>query len=371
MEKKPAQELLKRYEDGNCTEQEIAIVETWYLEMAAQSEGLPLDELEEAVNRIASRLPGGHQQPKQKTLWPYMAVAASLLIFLSIGSYFALKTKSTDLLTAKTTSLHGDILPGGNKAILTLSNGKQVVLTNARNGKLATEEDATINKITDGRIAYTGNSSKANAGVAYNTMGTPQGGQYTLILSDGTKVILNAASSLRYPTKFAGAERKVELTGEAYFEVAHNKAMPFHVITKQQDVRVLGTHFNINSYENEPGTKTTLLEGSVLINGKAILKPGEQALVSGTQLKVYQTNTELAVAWKNNKFMFDNENIQDIMRMIGRWYNVDISYVGEIPGEKFGGSVSRFDKVSKVLNILELTGNIHFKIEGRTIIVSK
>jgi transmembrane sensor len=370
MEKNSAQELLQKYRAGNCTKEEKAIVETWYLQLSVDDEGLSENDLEKAVDRVAARLPVNPGLSKQRPLWPLIAAAAAVLIFLSVGVYFVMKPKPVEVQLAKNTTPN-DILPGGSKAILTLSNGRQVVLTDARNGKLATEGSTIINKIADGQVAYTGNSSKITARVAYNTMATPQGGQYTLTLSDGTKVILNAASSLRYPTKFVGNERRVQLTGEAYFEVAHNRAMPFHVITKQQDVKVLGTHFNINSYDNEPGTKTTLLEGSVLINDKALLKPGEQAIVSGKLLKVYPANTELAVAWKNNKFMFDNENIKDIMRMVARWYNVDVVYVGDTPDDKFGGSVSRFDKISKVLSILELTGNIHFKIEGRTIIVRK
>ncbi|MES2277373.1 MAG: FecR domain-containing protein [Bacteroidota bacterium] len=369
MEKDSAQELLKKYKNGNCTKEEKAIIETWYLQLPTADDQLLPEELEAAVNRVAARLP---VKPitKQKSLWPRIAAAASILLILSVGGYFIIHPRQRiDDLAANT--IRNDIPPGGNKAILTLSNGKRVVLTDAHNGKLATEGNSIVSKIADGQVTYTGNGSKLTAQVIYNTMATPQGGQYTLTLSDGTKVILNAASSLRYPTKFSGTERRVELTGEAYFEVAHNKAMPFHVATKQQDVKVLGTHFNINSYANEPGTRTTLLEGSVLINGKTVLKPGQQAIVSGSLLKVYPANTEIAVAWKNNKFMFDNENIQDIMRMVARWYNVDVVYTGDLPDRKFGGSVSRFNNISKVLSILELTGNIHFKIEGRKIIVSK
>jgi len=369
MEKTTAQELLQKYKAGNCTQEEKAIVETWYLGLPTDDNELSPDELEQAVNRVAARLPVQPKLSKQKSLWPRIATAAAVLFFLSVGSYFAIQHHSIDHTLTKNTVLN-DIPPGGNKAFLTLSSGRHLVLTDIHIGKLATEGNSIISKIADGQVVYTGSGSPTDSPI-YNTMSTPRGGQYTLTLSDGTKVTLNAASSLRFPTKFSGAERKVELTGEAYFEVAHNKRMPFHVISQLQDVKVLGTHFNINSYDNEPGTKTTLLEGSVLINGKAVLKPGQQAVVSGALLKIYPANTELAVAWKNHKFMFDNENIQDIMRMIARWYNVEVVYAGDIPDQKFGGSVSRFNNVSKVLGILELTGNIHFKIEGRRIIVSK
>jgi transmembrane sensor len=369
MKKITAQELLQKYKAGDCTKEERAIVETWYMGLPPFDDELSPGELEQAVNRVAATLPVKPRLSIQKSLWPRIAAAASILLFLSVGVYFATQHRIADHPLTKN-AVPNDIPPGGNKAFLTLSNGRHLVLTAIRNGKLATEGNSIISKIADGEIMYTGSGSPVDK-VLYNMMSTPRGGQYSLTLSDGTKVMLNAASSLRFPTKFSGTERRVELTGEAYFEVAHNKAMPFHVISKQQDVKVLGTHFNINSYDNEPGTKTTLLEGSVLINGKAVLKPGQQAVVSGTLLKVYPANTELAVAWKNNKFMFDNEKIQDIMRMIARWYNVEVVYAGDIPDQKFGGSVSRFNSVSKVLSILELTGNIHFKIERRRIIVSK
>ncbi len=369
MKKTTARELLQKYKAGNCTKEEKAIVETWYLRLPVSNDGLSPDELEEAVNRVAARLPVKPALLKRKSIWPRVAAAASILFFLSAGVYFVIRPKLRVSNFAKTTQ-PADILPGGNKAVLTLSNGRHVMLATARNGKLAIEGNSVISKITDGQVVYTGGETQSGETV-YNTIATPLGGQYTVTLSDGTKAILNAASSLRFPAKFSGTERKVELTGEAYFEVAHNKAMPFRVISKQQDVKVLGTHFNINSYDNEPIAKTTLLEGSVLINSKTILKPGQQAIISGSLLKVYPANTELAVAWKNHKFMFDDENIQDIMRKIARWYNVEVVYTGEIPDQKFGGSVSRFNKVSKVLSILELTGNIHFKIEGRKIIVSK
>jgi len=367
MRNKNSISLIKKYLEGTATPEEIALLESWYTTTAEQQPEEPGEpDYPTLEKEILQALRKEQQVPRK--LWPRMIAAASIILCLALGGYFTFN-KSAKTQMAQTRQQ--DILPGGNKAILTLANGKQVILTDAKNGKLATESNTTINKTASGQLTYTSAGATTSAETAYNTMTTPSGGQYALTLSDGTKVILNAASSIRYPTNFSGTERIVELTGEAYFEVAHNKAMPFHVVTKLQDVKVLGTHFDVNSYDDEPATKTTLLEGSVMINSKTVIKPGEQAVNSGNELSVNEADTELAVAWKNNKFMFDNDNIETIMRMVARWYNVKIEYTGEIPAGKFGGSVSRFDNVSKVLSILELTGNVHFKIEGRRITVTK
>lgn len=368
-----AQELLKKYRSGDCTEEEKASVESWYLQMDPVSEALPANELELALSRVSGKLPVAGRQPKQRSLWPKIAAAASILLLLSAGIYFILRrSKPAD--DAAQNIAYKNILPGGNNAILTLANGKRVILTGARNGKLATESDAVINKTADGRIAYAANSSGGGEEIAYNTMTTPNGGQYTLVLSDGTAVILNAASSITYPTKFSGTERKVELTGEAYFEVTHNKAMPFHVVTKTEDVEVLGTHFNINSYDNEPAVKTTLLEGSVKVTAgghQQIIKPGEQAVLANNRIAVKQVDVEESVAWKNGYFLFKDASIESVMRQLARWYNIDVIYKGPIPQDSFQGEVSKFRNMGQVINVLQETKGVHFKSEGRTIIVSK
>lgn len=321
------------------------------------------------VNSLNEKVVDQPKQPKKLPILLYKLVAAASLI-LVIGLVFYLISKPKSLLSDRYAN---DIAPGGNKAILRLSNGKEIVLAGAGIGRLADESNVTINKSGDGTIAYNadGQVDAVVKGETFNVVETPKGGQFTVGLADGTKITLNAASSLKFPVSFKGKERIVELTGEAYFEVAKNKTHPFIVKTGTESIQVLGTQFNVNNYTDEGSIKTTLLEGSVMIDGKTILKPGEQAVFSATGLRVNQVDTELAVAWKNNKFMFERARIQDIMKMVERWYNVQVIYQGEIPKEEFGGSVSRFDKVSKVLDILELTGNVHFRIEGRRIIVMK
>ncbi len=273
-----------------------------------------------------------------------------------------------------------DIGPGGNKAVLTLANGKKISLKDVNNGTLAEQADVKITKIADGQLVYTilpDQQQIPDAEDLYNSIETPKGGRYRVRLPDGTNVWLNAVSKLTYPSSFTGHQtRRVELSGEAYFEVAKDIAHPFMVKTIKQEVEVLGTHFNISSYEDEPVVKTTLLEGSVKVTGAngidKVLKPGQQSILTTNDIKVENINTEQrAVAWKNDQFVFESDDIRYVMRMIARWYDVEVEYVGAIPENKFGGAISRFENVSEVLKSLESTGRVQFKIEGRRIMVSK
>jgi transmembrane sensor len=300
-------------------------------------------------------------------LWPLIAVVAAVVVMVFGAGlfYFNQRTKRDQ----HTVMYANDIKPGGNKAVLTLSNGKQIVLNDAKNGTLVKDNNTIIHKTAEGKVAYESSGSN-NSIIEYNTMVTPRGGQYQVNLSDGTSVWLNAASSLKYPTQFKGAERMVELTGEAYFIVKHNEKQPFKIKTKGQVIEDIGTEFNVNAYANEPVSKTTLVEGIIAVN-KTVLKPGEQSIFNGNSLQVVSANVQLETAWKNNKFRFESESIASVMRMVERWYDVEVEYVGQIPDDKFGGRVSRYDNVSKVLEKLESTGSVHFKIKGRKITVTK
>jgi len=386
MNKEQAQELLTKYQKGLCSQEEKALLDHWYFEEAARQPmpEAPLDpsQTEKLIwGRIMEKLP---TEPKVRVLkkWYAIGAAATVLIFLSLGLYFTLN-KSIVIRQQVNNYSKSHIVPGGNKAILTLANGKQIVLTDAHNGTLAIQHSTAIKKTADGKIVYAinnpGASVNQNSGIQYNTITTPRGGQYTVVLPDGSKVSLNAASSLTYPAAFTGDERKVELTGEAYFEVTHNHVKPFKVSSNGQTVEVLGTHFNINAYSDERAVKTTLLEGAVRItkgSRAAVLKPGQQAQINNNDMNAEininsNADIEEAVAWKNGLFMFDGDNIQHIMRMVSRWYDVEVEYKGAVQDDVFGGSVSRFENVSEVLKILQLTGKVHFKIEGRKILVSK
>ncbi|WP_158995635.1 FecR family protein [Mucilaginibacter sp. L196] len=383
MNEEQAKQLLERYRKGLCSDEEQIAVEAWIeQELSEHSWNITHEDKlhfgQSLKDRIDLRRHSSDETGLQEQIrvsrfkiWlPRIAAAASILLFLSVGGYF-IWHKQPQQQTAQ--NQINDIAPGSNKAVLTLANGKQIILTGAKNGKLANESNTAINKTANGQVTYVGLSNNS-AAIAYNTMTTPRGGQYTLTLSDGTKVILNAASSLRYPASFTGNDRKVELTGEAYFEVAHNAAKPFKVTSNGQTVEVLGTHFNINSYTDEQIIKTTLLEGSVKVTQNAsgiskMLKPGQQSLLSGGRLAVADANIEEAVAWKNGYFRFNDENIESIMRKLSRWYNIDVQYEGRTSDEGFYGKISRFKNISGVLKMLEQTKSVHFKVEGRRVTV--
>lgn len=380
-----AKELLERYKSGQCTPAEQAIVESWYLGFEQEaSDKLSDNQLETAVDRIWARLPVHEKEvPQRRRLWPRIAVAAAVLATLSVGFYFFQKTApKADLQVATAAkTIIPDVMPGGNKATLILADGKEITLDDAGNGKLAEQSGIVITKTKDGELVYTvsGKSAASDQGaLAMNMISTPKGGFYQINLPDGTRVWLNAASSLRYPTVFTGGVRQVSLTGEAYFEVAKvTPAMPFKVITTAQTVEVLGTHFNINSYTDEPGTKTTLLEGAVKVSSTTaaqngvVLKPGQQATLQNSSLNVAFVNTDEAVAWKNGMFRFNDADLQTVMRSVSRWYDVEISYEGKSSDRRqFSGEIHRNIKLSEVLDILSFF-KVHFRLEGRKLIVTQ
>lgn len=387
-------ELFHRYVNNQCTPEEAELVLQW-LETAQ-----PADEHQKAINNILhSRPPEDYlsnslltaalqrnmeailqriEEPKviaatPRFKWWKLPAAAALFVLAGTLAYvffYNNRRQRINPIVKHETPVVKDIKPGSNKAILTLSNGKQLVLDDANNGDLAQQGNTKIIKI-DGRLAY--HKENGATEVVYNTITTPKGGQYQLVLADGSLVWLNAASSLRFPTAFPGKERSVELTGEGYFEIAKNAAQPFHVKVNNMEVEVLGTHFNIMAYGDESMIKTTLLEGSVkLKNGaqSAFLKPGQQARLKDENVKIVDdVDIEGVMAWKNGFFQFDrNTSIQQVMRQIARWYDVDINYDGAVPRRSFGGKISRESNLSEVLKVLEVS-KVHFKLEGKKLSV--
>lgn len=298
-----------------------------------------------------------------------IAIAASVLLVLGIGLFFYKQHSQI--------SYH-NISPGKNGATLTLSDGKSIVLSDSLNGNFAEESGVTITKNEHAELVYQlTDPAAAPKGVSNeNTLSTAIGQTYQLRLPDGSKIWLNAASTLKYPASFASAKiRKVQLTGEAYFEVAHNPASPFVVESGKQRVEVLGTHFNINSYPDEKNIQTTLLEGAVRVdtmgNTGLLLKPNQQAVFSAGHLSVRQVDAKEFASWKEGKFSFDKEALSSIMRKVARWYNVTVVYQDNIADVKLTGSISRFERVDKFLEMLENTKEVHFKIEDQRIIVMK
>ncbi|MEO6521794.1 MAG: FecR domain-containing protein [Mucilaginibacter sp.] len=298
---------------------------------------------------------------KTRRLWPSIAVAVSVAIAVMTGGYFYYSNKDQ----ASERTYANDIKPGGNRAFLTLGNGKRISITDALNGDIATENGVKITKSANGEIIYTasGNADK----FVIDVFETPRGGTSQVILPDGTHVWLNAESSLKYPSSFASLkDRKVELNGEAYFEVSKDRSHPFIVRTNKQEVEVLGTHFNINSYTDNSSIKTTLLEGSVKVSTADLtetLTPGQQATLTGNRIQVAAVETEDVVAWKNGYFMFTNETFESIMAKVGRWYNVEIEFADpELKKKTFFGSISRFENISEVLKMLERTDLVTFEV---------
>lgn len=311
-------------------------------------------------------------KPKVRSIWSWKrisAIAAILIGVLLVGRWLFVATTST----VPQAHVREEISPGKQSATLTLANGTQIHLHETQDGQIVEESGIKISKTQDGQLIYEVVQHTVGT-VGQNTLSTTKGETYRIKLPDGTHVWLNAASSISYPVRFAnGGTRTVQLMGEAYFEVAKDPKHPFIVQTKDQQVEVLGTHFNVNSYADEPAIQTTLLEGRVQVsshNQKLQLFPGQQStLTANGVLRSKQIDATPIIAWTNNEFMFDGDDIESVMRKIERWYNVDVIYQGKKTTEKFGGGISRFDNVQKVLNLLEKTGAVHFKIDGKTLYV--
>lgn len=379
MNREELKSLLEKFDAGHCNAEEIGMLESWYLQWRTDEEiDLADAEAEQRIAHIWSRLDEGPEvQKRPLRLWPRFAAAAVLLIALSSGLFFYFnRSTSVPALLVKQ-----DIPAGGNKAYLTLADGKRIALNDAANGQLAKETGVAISKSADGQLVYTLSDQSTNERTqpVYNKIETPKGGQYQIVLPDGTKVWLNSASSLRFPAMFTNVKtREVVLNGEAYFEVAHNKKQPFVVKTDRQELTVLGTHFNLSSYAGEEVTKTTLLQGAVLINrlgnvinpieGKdfVVLKPGQQATLRKT-IQTGPADIEMATAWKDGNFLFNELDLKSILQQLSRWYNVEVDYSHVPENRFFTVFISRSVNLSKVLEMLEITGGIQFEIDKKTI----
>jgi ferric-dicitrate binding protein FerR (iron transport regulator) len=307
------------------------------------------------------------------------AAAALMLIY---AAYYFNRSSTVPIAAAPVKQPAQDRAPGGNIAVLTLSDGSSITLDSARNGVLAQQGSTKISKLSNGQLAYNNTLKEKSTTILYNTLTTPRGGQYQLTLPDGSTVWLNAASTIRYPTSFSGKERTVSITGEAYFEIAKDPSMPFKVIlptsgntpsSERREIEVLGTHFNVNAYADENTLKATLLEGSILLTSNGTgsrLEPGQQGQLNnnGRITIIKDADMEEAVAWKNGRFNFDNADIMSVMRQLARWYDVEVVFEGKIPTEKFEGEIPRNSKISEVFKILELS-NVHFKVENKKVTV--
>jgi Fe2+-dicitrate sensor, membrane component len=375
-------ELAQKLLDGAISESELHEYLDW---LNGDDEG-PLnipahiaENREQLKQRIYSAVQPAIEHTAAVRKWyRYAAAAAILLMITGALGYFFVHSKNTMQTVASIDQpLANDALPGTTGAILTLANGQQLVLDSLGNGVIATQGKTHI-AIQNGQLVY--NALQAHGETMYNTMTTPKGRHYQLVLPDGSKVWLNAASSITFPTAFTGNNRQVKMTGEAYFEVAANRKKPFIVdVDGKANVQVLGTHFNINSYGDDDNIRTTLLEGKVKmseannLHNHVVLKPGEQAaFTAGGKKMAVQSGVDLeqVMAWKNGYFQFNETKLELVLKQLERWYNIDVVFEGNIPQETYMGELPANAPLSQILRVLEKT-QVHFRIEGKRLIVTQ
>jgi ferric-dicitrate binding protein FerR (iron transport regulator) len=388
--------LFSRYTSNQCTRAELQELFDQFRKMEPESVHPYMDSLYEnispgsAVDKIDwdelyEKITEEQQPVRRLFTLKKIAVAASILAITTTAAWYLLsrsdKNKTSPPFIAATT----DIPPGRDVAMLTLADGTQVMLDSTANGHIAEQGGIRILKQADGELNYLPQNGQSNAAGMLNTLSTPRGGHYRLTLPDGSKVWLNAASSIRYPAAFNNKERRVEITGEAYFEVAKFRNLPFYVQSPNGEIQVLGTKFNVNAYANEPVVTTTLLEGKIGLTTSfrktpVILEPGNQAVYPQgnssqpdylNEIKIQKADTGPVIAWTQNAFVFSNTSLAVAMRQIERWYDVDVVMKGDLANEAIMANLSRDIPISRVMHKLSLTGHLHFTIEGKRIIVTR
>lgn len=367
-------ELIEKLSNGTATPAEQQALMDWYRDTGYQDATFPGNEeqvQQELLQRI-HRATGLH--PVRNTRYRKWAVAASVALLCATGAGLYLSRHHATPATYATTA----VKPGSNQAILTLANGHQIVLSTTANGNVATQGNVRITKAANGQLVYqvTEDANADTMGtMAYNTISTPAGGQYKIVLPDQTTVWLNSMSSLRFPVSFSRAkERRVELTGEGYFDVVHNGAQPFRVATGAFITEDIGTVFNIKAYADENNISTTLVKGAAQVTAggaPVLLKPGQQARYQGG-ISVAAANVDAVTAWKDGYFRFDDDALEDIMKTIARWYNVRYVFEDEsLRKETYGAVTTRFSNIATLLDLMEKAGTARFTLDGNTITISK
>ncbi|HWW41304.1 FecR family protein [Pedobacter sp.] len=378
MTEKEAKDLITRFTEGNCTPDEAARLKSWYNNTARTARvDTTMEELIEKKQQTRNSFPA----PIQRRIYPiYIKYAAAVVAVLGISSIFYINTLNHKKHLTSNHTITNSIMPGGNNAILTLANGTKINLKDVRSGSVTTASGALITIDTsNGIVIYKSsktsmdNNHAARTEKIYNTISTPNGGQYQLILPDGTRVFLNASSSLQFPTRFAAHLRSVNLVGEAYFEVAKNTKQPFQVTTKGQLLTVLGTHFNISAYPNE-AIKTTLSQGSVQLQNtsslkKRLLKPEQQSILTRTGFDLKNVNSENEMAWKRGLFFFRQTPLKEALQQISRWYNVEVDY-SNLPDVPLDAELTRDLTLNKIIEILDVNAELKFKLtnNGRRLV---
>jgi len=377
-EQQHAKDILRRYVNDQCTEEERIWVEEWYRKHYDTEFKIDSKLAEEHLADVWQLLDSEVQRKKIWTLRKIAVAAASVILLVGIGFLVNKSTKSsTDHISHS--SQEAPIQAGRDQALLTLADGRTIHLDSIAVGDHLSENGITIAKMDDGTLTYAikevlGHTTEQ----IYNTISTPRGGQYKVVLPDNSIVWLNAASSLRFPIAFTGNTREVELVGEGYFEVAHHKQKPFIVTSTDQQTIVKGTKFNITSYPDDVKKTTTLLEGSVLVKKTSdmghddlLLQPNEQVVLQHNRFTKSHVNAADAISWKNGKFVFNDTPLKNIMQQLARWYDVEIVYLESTEGITFTGSISRFDDIQDVLRKISLTESVQFQTKERRIMVRR
>jgi ferric-dicitrate binding protein FerR (iron transport regulator) len=363
-------ELLDNYKAGTCSEAEMQLLQRWFDETDEQERAYQLPEQarqdfnSKMYVAFTERIAQHQRKSKVRSMRRVVAIAASVLIAMlgAYGLYYSIQNETVGSVIEKPIT---DIAPGRKGALLILADGSTIVLDSTGNGAIATQNGIQVIN-ADGQLSYQP-PENADAATIYNTLTTPKARQYNLVLPDGSKVWLNAASSITYPIAFNGADRVVEVTGEAYFEVAH-QAKPFKVKVGATEIIDLGTAFNVYAYNDEPTLVATLLQGAIKIQDK-VLTPGQQASIKGQAMNILKlSNAEDVIAWKSGNISFDNIDVATLMRQLSRWYDVDIIYNGRVPQERLIGTISRQTNLSTIVKVFN-SYDIPCKIEGNKLIV--
>lgn len=373
-------QMIRKYLQGTASPEEAAFVEAYDAthdrgdDILDQFSGDDKAALEsEMEERIMARIAGRRNDRYRLGTRPWLRWAAAASIVLVLGAAWLYVRSRSQPAAKQVAMVPKDFAPGGERAVLTLADGSEVNLDHASEGHIASQGAAEVTKRKDGQLEYKV-SDGTRQPARLNRVSTPAGGQYSIVLADGSKVWLNAKSSISFPTAFDGTERKVTIEGECFFEITKDKTRPFVIdVDGRQRIVVTGTQFNVNAYRNEPAISTTLVEGGVSLTmngakaGEGVrLRPGQQAASDrGGRWQVREVDVQEVVAWKNGLFQFRDAPLESIMRQIERWYNVDVAYEGGIPDRRFSGKLRRNSNASQILEILRFAG-VNFRIEGST-----
>ncbi|MGJ1197524.1 FecR family protein [Sphingobacterium spiritivorum] len=373
------EEYIKLYDkcqQGLCSEEDYIMLESYQDSFDLKNTDwneMRMGDKEKVKKRIRKKIKAHIKDHEKRSyvLWYRIIRTAAAILLIGFGVYWLLYLKNDK--ANNTANVVNEILPGGSKAILMLDNGTELDLNALKMGDLAMQGQVVASKSAEGQLTYDQHSSPTSK-ISYHSIRTPRGGEYQVDLSDGTKVWLNAESSIRFPTFFTGDERVVEITGEVYFDVQKQNGKPFIVKTADQKITVLGTRFNVNAYPEESSIQTALIEGKVILDidhQTYNLKPGERTVYDkeSKHVNTETFNSKEVMAWQAGNFFFNAEEIESIMRKISRWYDVEVIYQGNMKDKIFSGTISRFGKVQDVLDMLTLTGSVKFRIDGRRIYV--